>query len=116
MKPSQAPRYEGATQGLLAGYCIKVGLFSGRIDDGYKHSRMVTSADGHTRPIALLLHLVWNYTQAPYLSRRHERAHKMGRSNKRRNTKYGPPNQEAAALAGMEDKTEFENKDFRYVL
>lgn len=32
-------------------------------------------------------------------------------SNKRRNKKYGPPNEEAAALAGLEDKTEFENKE-----
>ncbi|KAL7006002.1 hypothetical protein EMMF5_004340 [Cystobasidiomycetes sp. EMM_F5] len=40
----------------------------------------------------------------------------MLRSNIRRNRKYGPPNQDAAKEAGMQDKTEFENKDFRYVL
>ncbi|KAK7024730.1 putative transporter [Favolaschia claudopus] len=36
--------------------------------------------------------------------------------NKRRDTKYGEPDVAAAKEAGMQDKTEYENKDFRYVL
>ena len=37
-------------------------------------------------------------------------------SNKSRDRKYGLPNKEASNEAGMQDKTEFENMDFRYVL
>ncbi|KAF3016477.1 hypothetical protein E8E14_009414 [Neopestalotiopsis sp. 37M] len=36
--------------------------------------------------------------------------------NKRRDRVYGPPNAAASKEAGMQDMTEFENKDFRYVL
>ncbi|KAL4876419.1 major facilitator superfamily domain-containing protein [Aspergillus karnatakaensis] len=36
--------------------------------------------------------------------------------NRRRDAKYGPANKEASDEAGMRDLTEFENKDFRYVL
>lgn len=36
--------------------------------------------------------------------------------NKRRDRVYGPANKETSNEAGMQDKTEFENKDFRYVL
>ncbi|KAK3711467.1 hypothetical protein LTR37_009646 [Vermiconidia calcicola] len=36
--------------------------------------------------------------------------------NRRRDRKYGPPNRERSDEAGMRDMTEFENKDFRYVL
>ncbi|KAF9872857.1 hypothetical protein CkaCkLH20_09720 [Colletotrichum karsti] len=36
--------------------------------------------------------------------------------NRYRNKKYGPPNKESSNEAGMRDQTEFENKDFRYVL
>lgn len=36
--------------------------------------------------------------------------------NRRRDKKYGLPNKEASNEAGMRDQTEFENKDFRYVL
>lgn len=36
--------------------------------------------------------------------------------NKRRDRRYGLPNKESSDEAGMQDKTEFENKDFRYVL
>jgi hypothetical protein len=36
--------------------------------------------------------------------------------NRHRNKTYGEPNKEASHEAGMQDKTEFENKDFRYVL
>ncbi|KAJ9618494.1 hypothetical protein H2203_009091 [Taxawa tesnikishii (nom. ined.)] len=37
-------------------------------------------------------------------------------SNRRRDRLYGPANKELSNEAGMQDKTEFENKDFRYVL
>ena len=37
-------------------------------------------------------------------------------ANKRRNTTYGPADKEQSNEAGMRDQTEFENKDFRYVL
>jgi hypothetical protein len=37
-------------------------------------------------------------------------------ANKRRDTKYGPADKEASNEAGMRDETEFENKNFRYVL
>jgi hypothetical protein len=40
----------------------------------------------------------------------------MFANNLRRNKIYGPANKEASDEAGMQDKTEFENKDFRYVL
>ena len=36
--------------------------------------------------------------------------------NKSRDRTYGPANKEESDEAGMQDKTEFENKDFRYVL
>ncbi|KAL6399584.1 hypothetical protein AUP68_16989 [Ilyonectria robusta] len=36
--------------------------------------------------------------------------------NKRRDTTYGPADKERSSEAGMRDQTEFENKDFRYVL
>lgn len=37
-------------------------------------------------------------------------------SNKHRDRVYGPADKENSAEAGMQDKTEFQNKDFRYVL
>lgn len=37
-------------------------------------------------------------------------------TNRHRNTKYGPADKQASDEAGMRDLTEFENKDFRYVL
>lgn len=36
--------------------------------------------------------------------------------NKYRDRTYGPANKDESNEAGMQDKTEFENKDFRYVL
>jgi hypothetical protein len=36
--------------------------------------------------------------------------------NKRRDRVYGPPDKSASDEAGMRDQTEFENKNFRYVL
>ncbi|USP81087.1 hypothetical protein yc1106_08361 [Curvularia clavata] len=71
--PKEAPRYEGATIGLLVGYSIKFGCH-----------------------LALLGYMLF--------------------SNRRRDRVYGPPNREASDEAGMLDQTEFENKDFRYVL
>ncbi|KAK6063916.1 MFS transporter [Seiridium cupressi] len=37
-------------------------------------------------------------------------------NNRRRDRIYGPANEEASDEAGMQDKTEFENKDVRYIL
>jgi hypothetical protein len=37
-------------------------------------------------------------------------------TNRRRDSKYGPADKARSSEAGMQDKTEFENKDFRYVL
>ncbi|KAJ7669657.1 major facilitator superfamily domain-containing protein [Mycena rosella] len=73
VKQSQAPFYQDATAGLLAGYTIKL-----------------------VCQIALFFCM--------YIS------------NKRRNKKYGLPDLVASKEAGMQDKTEYENKDFRYVL
>ncbi len=36
--------------------------------------------------------------------------------NKHRDRTYGPADKDRSNEAGMQDKTEFENKDFRYVL
>ena len=36
--------------------------------------------------------------------------------NRSRDKRYGPANKEASDEAGMRDLTEFENKNFRYVL
>lgn len=36
--------------------------------------------------------------------------------NRRRNRIYGPQDKEESDKAGMLDQTEFENKNFRYVL
>lgn len=36
--------------------------------------------------------------------------------NRRRDRVYGPPNKEDSDEAGMQDQTEFQNKNFRYVL
>ncbi|KAF7299931.1 MFS general substrate transporter [Mycena chlorophos] len=73
VKQSQAPFYQDATAGLLAGYTVKL--------------------------VCQLSLLVYMY-----------------RANRRRDAKYGPPDVDRAKEAGMQDKTEFENKDFRYVL
>ncbi|KAJ7509482.1 major facilitator superfamily domain-containing protein [Mycena galericulata] len=73
VKQSQAPFYQSATAGLLAGYTIKL-----------------------VCQIALLIYM--------YLA------------NKGRDKKYGTPDLAASKEAGMQDKTEYENKDFRYVL
>ncbi|KAJ7055980.1 major facilitator superfamily domain-containing protein [Mycena amicta] len=67
VKQSQAPFYQDATAGLLAGYTIKL-----------------------VCQIVLLIYLFL--------------------SNRRRNKKYGPPDVAASKEAGMQDKTEYENK------
>lgn len=36
--------------------------------------------------------------------------------NRRRDSRYGPADKATSNEAGMQDRTEFENKDFRYVL
>jgi hypothetical protein len=73
VKQSEAPRYEGATIGLLVGYAVKTGTHLGV--------------------------LMYMFMSSCY-----------------RNNRYGVPNKEAAHEAGMQDQTEFEHKDFRYVL
>ncbi|KAF2107785.1 major facilitator superfamily domain-containing protein [Lophiotrema nucula] len=73
VKADQAPRYTGATIGLLVGYAIKLACHLGLL--GYMYA-----------------------------------------VNKHRDRTYGPANKEASDEAGMRDQTEFENKDFRYVL
>ncbi|KAJ5987744.1 Major facilitator superfamily domain general substrate transporter [Penicillium waksmanii] len=73
VKPSQAPRYEGATIGLLVGYAIKAACH--------------------------LLLLGYMFIV-----------------NRRRDSRYGPADKARSNEAGMQDRTEFENKDFRYVL
>lgn len=90
MKPSQAPRYEGATIGLLVGYAIKFSCH-----------------------LALLSKLIETLMKRPALT---VVIVYMFLSNRHRNKTYGPPNKEASHEAGMRDQTEFENKDFRYVL
>ncbi|KAJ7358492.1 major facilitator superfamily domain-containing protein [Mycena albidolilacea] len=73
VKQSQAPFYQDATAGLLAGYSIKL-----------------------VCQIVLFFYM--------YIT------------NKRRDAKYGEPDVTASKEAGMQDKTEYENKNFRYVL
>lgn len=73
VKESQAPYYEGASIGLLVGYCIKLGCH--------------------------LLLLAYMFLE-----------------NRRRDKTYGPANKEESDEAGMLDQTEFENRNFRYVL
>ncbi|KAK0479698.1 major facilitator superfamily domain-containing protein [Armillaria novae-zelandiae] len=73
VKQSQAPFYQSATAGLLAGYSIKLAC-----------------------QIMLFIY--------------------MFGFNKRRDRVYGPPDIAKSKEAGMQDKTEWENTDFRYVL
>lgn len=40
----------------------------------------------------------------------------MFTTNRYRDRTYGPADKEASNEAGMQDRTEFQNKDFRYVL
>ena len=37
-------------------------------------------------------------------------------ANRRRDRVYGPANKQRSNEMGMQDRTEYENKDFRYVL
>ncbi|KAK5273682.1 hypothetical protein LTR96_000282 [Exophiala xenobiotica] len=73
VKANQAPRYEGATIGLLVGYAIKFACH-----------------------LLLLAYMFF--------------------ANRHRDRKYGLADKQASDEAGMQDKTEFENVDFRYVL
>lgn len=91
VKPSEAPHFTGATIGLLVGYSIKLachlGLLGTFSDFSSKKNYRVLTA-----------------TVYMFLMNRH------------RDKKYGPSNKEASDEAGMRDHTEFQNKDFRYVL
>jgi hypothetical protein len=92
VKESQAPAYRGATIGLLVGYAIKAGchaLLLGtflRVKQ-YKRITMLTYSTGYMFVV-----------------------------NRRRDRVYGPANKEESDEAGMQDQTEFQNKNFRYVL
>ena len=44
------------------------------------------------------------------------RAAYLWTSNRRRDRKYGPADKDRSNELGMQDFTEYENKDFRYVL
>lgn len=90
VKESEAPNYRGATIGLLVGYSIKLGchlLLLGKFQAG-RDAQESTDFD---------------------------RAY-LVTMNKRRDRKYGPADKARSDEAGMQDQTEFENKDFRYVL
>ncbi|KAG7451888.1 MFS general substrate transporter [Guyanagaster necrorhizus] len=73
VKQSQAPFFQSATAGLLAGYSIKL-----------------------VCQVVLFIYMLG--------------------FNKRRDRIYGPPDIAKSKEAGMQDKTEWENTDFRYVL
>jgi hypothetical protein len=90
VKPSQAPEYKGATIGLLVGYAIKAGCHL---------SLLGMSQFCHLLGINMLMRLGYMYM-----------------SNRRRDSRYGPADTAQSKEAGMQDRTEFENKDFRYVL
>lgn len=99
VKPSEAPDYRGATIGLLVGYAIKLGchlLLLGKSCNLLCVALFLLQLDSMcTDPI---------YPVYLFLTNRH------------RDAKYGPADKQASDEAGMRDLTEFENKDFRYVL
>ena len=97
VKQSEAPNYPTATAGLLAGYTIKTAC----------HLALL----GECLAQLPSLSLRW---MCPLLTS--ASAAYMFFVNKGRDKTYGPANKEASNEAGMQDKTEFENKDFRYVL
>lgn len=93
VKPSEAPEYKGATIGLLVGYAIKavchISLFC----------MTLLEPPAHLASESLLMILVY-----------------MLIVNRSRESRYGPADKARSNEAGMQDQTEFENKDFRYVL
>ena len=90
VKPSQAPTYQSATAGLLAGYSIKTGCHLLLLGTLPASSHYASQADDVLAYLIIV--------------------------NRRRDYKYGLADKGRSDEAGMLDKTEFENKDFRYVL
>jgi hypothetical protein len=93
VKDSEAPNYPSATIGLLVGYTIKTGChlaLLGIYSDKHPFLGLCLGADCAT---------AYLFT-----------------TNRHRDRTYGPANKEKSNEAGMQDKTEFQNKDFRYVL
>lgn len=93
VKQSEAPHFQSATIGLLVGYAIKLichllllGKFSA------PQTRRIQSLNTNASKVYMFL------------------------MNRHRDREYGPADKEASDEAGMRDHTEFENKDFRYVL
>jgi hypothetical protein len=91
VKESEAPNYPTATAGLLAGYAIKMGchLLLLRKSHATRLNRDVL-----TSPRTVYMFV----------------------SNKHRDKKYGPADKLRSNELGMQDKTEYQNTDFRYVL
>jgi hypothetical protein len=92
VKDSEAPNYPSATIGLLVGYSIK------------------------TVCLLTLLGRLPNSSLVQLLSNGQCVLVYMFTTNKYRDRTYGPANKEISNEAGMQDRTEFQNKDFRYVL
>lgn len=91
VKSSQAPEYKGATIGLLVGYIIKTICHLALLG---RYLLAVTCFPFHT------------LTELAYLFA----------MNRYRDSHYGRADKAQSDEAGMRDTTEFENKDFRYVL
>lgn len=88
-KGSQAPRYEGATIGLLVGFSIKAACH--------------VSLLGNT--------LALSFQKLALMSQGY-----MFIANRRRHSRYGPASKAGSKEAVMQDQTEFDNKYFRYLL
>lgn len=99
VKPSEAPDYRGATIGLLVGYAIKLGCHLLLLGKPPNLLYVAFFAFNSIKSILTLTYLVYMFLM-----------------NRHRDTKYGPADKQASDEAGMRDLTEFENKDFRYVL
>lgn len=93
VKQSEAPHFQSATIGLLVGYAIKLVchvLLLGKVPPAERVFTLSSSADAFKVYMFLM--------------------------NRHRDKEYGPADKLASDEAGMRDHTEFENKDFRYVL
>lgn len=92
MKQSEAPYYRSASEGILVAYVIKLVanlLLLGKV---MLCSSVLQFRNGLTLSAYML-----------YINRYRDRT-------------YGAANKKQSDEAGMQDKTEFENKNFRYVL
>jgi hypothetical protein len=93
VKPSEAPEYKGATIGLLVGYAIKAGCHLSLL------CMIFSPINSFLLDIDVLMRIAYMYLV-----------------NRRRDSRYGQADKARSNEAGMQDRTEFENKDFRYVL